>query len=87
MTVSPHIIAAYANVSNEQLLARLADFERRGKAIAARIASGERSETVSIGISKGRWNEVTRLERSLNVLRSAWKQDSAILKARLNSNA
>lgn len=87
MTLPAHIVAAYDGVSNEKLIARLAEFETRGKALAARIAAGERGDIVSQGVVKGRWVYVCHLERHLNVLRSAWKQENAILKMRLQKAA
>jgi hypothetical protein len=79
-----NILPAYANVSNEKLRERLAEFETRGKAIAARIAKGERGEACGSHISKGRWVTSYSLENHLNSLRSAWKQENAILRYREN---
>ena len=60
-------------VTDEALAARLATAEEKGKAIAARIAAGEHSETVTQVIRHGDWVGVSALEYSLNGLRGLWK--------------
>jgi hypothetical protein len=62
------------HLTDEELTARLAKLEEMGKATAARIASGERSEIVTYAIVSGRQVGVSSLEAGLNTQRSAWKQ-------------
>lgn len=62
------------HLTDEELTARLAKLEEMGKATAARVASGERSEPGTIAMERGRWMTVSRLQESLNIQRSAWKQ-------------
>lgn len=62
------------NLTDAELAERLAKLEEMGKATAARIASGERSEIVTYAIVRGRQVGINRLEAGLNTQRSAWKQ-------------
>lgn len=61
------------HLTDEALYARLSIAEEKGKEIAARIASGERSEVVTQAIRHGDWVGVSALEYNLNGLRSIWK--------------
>ncbi len=61
------------HLTDEALATRLATAEEKGKAIAARIAAGERSEIVTQAVRHGDWIGVTALEYSLNGLRGIWK--------------
>lgn len=62
------------HLTDAELTARLAKLEEMGKATAARIASGERSEATTIAMMRGRYADVNRLEVALNTQRNAWKQ-------------
>jgi len=61
------------HLTDEALAARLATAEAKGRDIAARIAAGERSETVTQVVRHGDWAGVSALEYSLNGLRNIWK--------------
>jgi len=61
------------NLTDAELADRLAKLEEMGKATAARIASGERSETSTYAMVRGRQTGVSRLQESLNIQRVAWK--------------
>ena len=65
------------HLTDAELTARLAKIEEMGKATAARIASGERGEAVTIAVVRGRYADVSRLQVALNAQREAWKQTRA----------
>ena len=62
------------HLTDAELADRLAKLEEMGKATAARIASGERSEIISYVIFRGRQVGISSLEAGLNWQRTAWKQ-------------
>ena len=62
------------HLTDAELTARLAKLEEMGKATASRIAAGERGDTVTIAMVRGRYVDVGRLEAALNTQRHAWKQ-------------
>lgn len=62
------------HLTDAELKARLAKIEAMGKATAARLASGERSEAATIAVVRGRYADVSRLQVALNAQREAWKQ-------------
>jgi hypothetical protein len=87
MTLPQYIIDAYAHVTDDQLRARLAQYEGYAKVAKAKIASGNRGEVVGSHIENGRWVDTRNTEQWLNRLRSAWRQENEILKLRQSSRA
>jgi len=72
----------FDNLTNEELITRLAKIEQLGKETAARIASGEYSPIYNQGMSRGRWVSLTQLETALNWQRTAWQDTRQALRAR-----
>jgi hypothetical protein len=70
------------NVSNSDLVSRLATIEKMGKETAAKIKAGDRSEASTLAVRQGRFVSVSRLQVALNVQRDAWKQTKEEMRRR-----
>ena len=82
MTLSAHMIAAYDNMSDQDLRDRMAHLERNAAELKDKIARGDLGDVTSIAVVRGRWTNSHRNESGLNVLRRAWADCRDVLKHR-----
>lgn len=82
MTLSADMIAAYDNISDQELRDRMDQFERQAVELTEKIARGDVGDVVRTHIFLGeRFNSYSN-EVGLNVLRSAWRDCRDVLKHR-----
>lgn len=82
MTLSQHMIAAYDNLSDQELRDRMDQFAQQAVELKEKIARGDVGDVVSTHIFGGSRFNSHRNEVGLNVLRSAWRDCRDVLRHR-----
>lgn len=82
MTLSAHMIAAYDNLSDQELRDRMAHFERKAAELKEKLARGDRGHVTSIHMDRGRWRNSYSNEAGISRLRSAWRDCRDVLRHR-----